>query len=188
MLRTALWVVVGLFPVSEIALAILKRADSRSARIEDRGSMRLVWVAVALGIACALAAQWVTSARLRLPGGVVRGLALACLVSGLVIRWASIVTLGRHFTVDVAIQQDHVLVQHGLYRLVRHPSYSGLLLAFLGMGLVYGNWLSLIAVMAPVTLAVMNRIAKEEQALHVALGPPYAAYCARTKRLFPGLI
>jgi protein-S-isoprenylcysteine O-methyltransferase Ste14 len=187
-LRTVLWVVVGLFPVSEIALAIFKRADSRSAQSEDRGSMRLLWLAIAFGVSCAIASQWVPSARLRLPSGLVRVLALVFLLSGLAIRWTSIVTLGRLFTVDVAIQQDHALVQHGLYRLVRHPSYSGLLLAFLGLGLCYANWLSLLGLMVPITLAVINRIAKEERALLVALGTPYAAYCARTKRLFPGLV
>jgi protein-S-isoprenylcysteine O-methyltransferase len=188
MLGTVLLIVVGLFPISEIALAIFKRADSRSSQSEDRGSMRILWLAVALGVSCAMASQWVPSARLRLPGGLVRFLALAFLLSGLTIRWTSIVTLGRFFTVDVAIRQHHALVQHGLYRLVRHPSYSGLLLAFFGLGLFYANWLSLLGIMAPITLAVINRIVKEERALLVALGPPYAAYCERTKRLFPGLV
>ena len=94
--------------------------------------MRLLWLAIAFGITCAIASQWIPSARLRLPSSLVRVLALAFLLSGLTIRWSSIVTLGRLFTVDVAIRQDHALVQHGLYRLVRHPSYSGLLLAFFG--------------------------------------------------------
>jgi protein-S-isoprenylcysteine O-methyltransferase Ste14 len=187
-LRTVSWVVVSLFPISEIALAILKRADLRSAQSEDRGSMRLIWLAVAFGLTCAIASQWVPAARLRLPGGMVRILSLTFLLTGLTVRWISIVTLGRLFTVNVAIRQDHALVQHGLYRLVRHPSYSGLLLAFVGLGLFFANWLSLLSLMAPITLAVINRIAQEERALLVALGPPYAAYCARTKRLFPGLV
>jgi protein-S-isoprenylcysteine O-methyltransferase Ste14 len=188
MLITILWVVVGFFPISEIALAIFKRSDSRSVQNEDRGSLRLLWLAIALGISCAIASQWVPSTGIQLPIGIIRAFAFAFLLSGLTIRWASILTLGRLFTVDVAIRQDHALVQHGLYRLVRHPSYSGLLLAFFGLGLVYANWLSLLGLMVPITLAVFNRIAKEERALLLALGPPYAAYCARTKRLFPGLV
>ena len=132
--------------------------------------------------------QGVDSARLRLPSSLVRVLALVFLLSGFTIRWISIVTLGRLFTVDVAIRQDHTLVQHGLYRLVRHPSYTGLLLALFGLGLFYANWLSPLSLMAPSTLAVVNRIAKEERVLLVALGPPYVAYCARTRRLFPGLV
>jgi protein-S-isoprenylcysteine O-methyltransferase Ste14 len=188
MLRTILWTVVCLFPASEIALALLKRADPASAQNEDRGSMRIVWLAVALGIACAVAARSIPWTWVRLPPGVAGALALAFLLAGLAIRWAAIATLGRHFTVDVAIQQDHTLVQHGLYRLVRHPSYSGLLLAFFGLGLSFASWLSLLALMLPITLAIINRIAKEERALLAALGPAYALYCARTKRLFPGLV
>jgi protein-S-isoprenylcysteine O-methyltransferase Ste14 len=188
MLRTTLWVIACAFPISEIALAILKRGDSRSTRNEDRGSMRLLWFAIVLGLAGAVACQWVPSARVRLPGIWIGLLALACLLSGLAIRWAAIVTLGRQFTVDVSIRQDHALVQHGLYRLVRHPSYSGLLLAMFGVGLLYTNWLSLVSLMVPITLAVAARIAKEERALLAALGAPYAAYCARVKRLVPGLV
>lgn len=187
MLGTVLWIVIGFFPVSEIALLILKRADLHSAQSEDRGSTRLLWLAIVLGVTSAIASQWVSSTRLPLPSSLVRALALAFLLFGLTIRWASIMTLGRLFTVDVAIQQNHALIQHGLYRHVRHPSYSGLLLAFLGLGLFFANWLSLLVLMVPITLAVINRITKEERALLVALGPSYAAYCARTKRLFPGL-
>jgi protein-S-isoprenylcysteine O-methyltransferase Ste14 len=188
MLVPILWIVVGLFPVSEVALAIFMRADARSAQSEDRGSLRFLWLAIALGLACAIASEWIPSARIQLPSGMVAVVALAFLLSGLTIRWAAILTLGRLFTVDVAIRQDHALVQHGLYGLVRHPSYSGLLLAFFGLGLVYTNWLSLLGLMVPITLAVINRISKEERALLLALGPPYAAYCARTKRLFPGMV
>ncbi len=188
MLSTALWIVVVLFPVSEITLAIVKRADAKSAHTEDRGSLRVLWLAIAFGVTLAVVSQWVVFARLPFHGGLFRLAALILLLGGLVIRWVSIVTLGRLFTVDVAIQQGHALVERGLYRFVRHPSYSGLLLAFLGLGLVFRNWLSLVVLMVPITLAVINRIAKEERALLQALGPPYAAYCARTKRLIPGVL
>ncbi len=98
------------------------------------------------------------------------------------------VTLGRHFTVDVAIRRDHKLLERGLYRFVRHPSYSKLLLAFLGLGVAYASRLSLAFLMAPIAWAVIRRIAREEQVLHAARDPAYAAYCARIKKLVPGLI
>ena len=188
MLTMALWIVVGLFPLSEIALGAFKRADPRVARREDRGTMRRLWSAIALGVVVAIGCQWVPSARLGLPTEVTQLLALALLVFGLTVRWVAIVTLGRYFTVDVAIRSDHALMEQGLYRVVRHPSYSGLLVAFLGLGLFFGNWFSLVGLMTPVTWAVINRIATEERALLAALGPPYADYCARTKRLIPGVV
>ncbi|HEY3384222.1 MAG TPA: isoprenylcysteine carboxylmethyltransferase family protein [Vicinamibacterales bacterium] len=187
MFNTVLWLVVAAFPTSEIVLALFKRSDSRSAQPEDRGSMRLLWLAITLGVAAAIAVAPMRAFRLPFPGDIVRALGVAVLAGGLVLRWVSIVTLGRLFTVDVAIQQNHSLVERGPYRFVRHPSYSGLLVAFLGLGLFYVNWLSLLVLMVPVTLAVINRIAREEQALVAALGPAYSAYCSRTKRLFPSL-
>jgi protein-S-isoprenylcysteine O-methyltransferase Ste14 len=179
---------VWLFPVSEIALALLRRADARHSRRDDRGSMLIIWAAVGLGLACAMACRSISAAGIRLPGVLVRTLAMGILVAGMAIRWAAIITLGRHFTVDVAVRPDHALVQHGLYNSVRHPSYSGLLLAFLGLGLLFGNWLSLASLVLPTTCAVWNRIGVEERALRAALGSEYAGYCARTKRLVPGVI
>jgi protein-S-isoprenylcysteine O-methyltransferase Ste14 len=188
MIRSVLWVVVALFPVSEVALAFVKRSGGRGVQSEDRGSMRLLWLSIALGIGLAVAAQWIPSARLPGPPHVIRLVALGLLLGGLALRWAAILTLGRLFTVDVAIHSDHVVVQAGLYRLVRHPSYTGLLVAFLGLGVFYANWLSILGLLLPITLAVLNRVAKEEHALLTSLGSEYADYCARNKRFIPGLL
>jgi len=117
-----------------------------------------------------------------------RLLALVLMVGGLSIRWAAILTLGRFFTVNVATQHQQHVIQTGLYRFVRHPSYAGLLLCFVGLGVYLASWLSLVVLLIPITAAVANRIVKEEAVLLAALGTPYAEYCARTKRLIPGLL
>jgi protein-S-isoprenylcysteine O-methyltransferase Ste14 len=187
-LSAALTVVIIFFPISEIVLAVVKRATPAIAQVEDRGSMRLLWVSVAFGVGSAIAAR---SLRLgSLPGslGLLRLLALVLMIGGLSIRWWAIRKLGRFFTVDVAIQPHQPVIQSGIYRFIRHPSYAGLLLTFVGLGVFFGNWPSLVLLMVPTTAAVVNRIAKEEAALLVALGAPYAAYCARSKRLIPGLL
>src|SRR5678816_401876 len=138
MIERILWVVIVLFPVSEIAIAFLKRSPRRSAQSEDQGSMRLLWLSIGLGVALAIAVQSVPSTRFRATGSIVGPLALILLVGGLALRWAAILTLGTLFTVDVAIHSDHVVVEKGLYRYMRHPSYTGLLLAFLGLGVFLG--------------------------------------------------
>lgn len=186
-LSAVLFIVVLFLPVSEILLAVFKRARAGAAQIEDRGSMRLLWCVIAVSVGAAIACEWVPSARLALPSWLYYALALGLILTGLSIRWISILTLGRFFTVNVAIHADQRVVETGVYRHVRHPSYAGLLLAFLGLGISFANWLSLLVLLGPVTLAVVNRIRKEEQALLHALGPAYAAYSARTKRLVPGL-
>jgi protein-S-isoprenylcysteine O-methyltransferase Ste14 len=183
-----LLIVVILFPISEVTLAVLKRAKSATAQVEDRGSMMLLWMVISAAIMVAIGFRWVKAAQFTMSARLDDFLALVFMVSGLLIRWWSILTLGRLFTVNVAIQRDHAVVQKGLYKYVRHPSYAGLLLAFLGLGVSFRSWLSLTALMVPITLAVANRIAKEEDLLRTALGASYGDYCARTKRLIPWLI
>jgi protein-S-isoprenylcysteine O-methyltransferase len=98
-----------------------------------------------------------------------------------------IITLGRYFTTNVATHQQQPVVRIGPYRLVRHPSYSGALIAFFGVGLFMSDWLSIVVLLLPITLAIFNRIRVEERALLAALGAPYADYCAHVKRLIPGI-
>ncbi len=188
LLAAALLVVIVFFPIAEIALAMRKRATAATAQLQDQGSMRLLWVAIALGVGSAVATQSLRLAPLPGSVGMLRLLALVLMVGGLSIRWAAILTLGQFFTVDVAIQPQQQVIQTGLYRVVRHPSYTGLLLSFVGLGVYFSSWFSLVVLLIPITAAVANRIVKEEAVLLAALGTPYAEYCARTKRLIPGLL
>ena len=89
------------------------------------------------------------------------------------------------FAVDVAIATDHHVVDTGPYRLVRHPSYAGAILAFAGYGICLGNWVSLLAVTFPVVRAFLLRIGVEERALRAALGDSYREYASRTRKLVP---
>jgi protein-S-isoprenylcysteine O-methyltransferase len=187
MLDKVLLVVVALFPVSEIALTVVKRANRRAAALDDRGSMRLLWMVIGASVCAAVGFTWIPAAAIHAPSRVLHLLALGVLLLGMTIRWLSILTLGRFFTVDVSVQHDHELVETGFYRHVRHPSYSGLLLAFVGLGVFFGNWLSLGVLALPITLAVLRRIRIEERALREALGAPYEEYSSRTKRLIPGV-
>ena len=118
---------------------------------------------------------------------VCRLIALVIFVLGLALRWWAIVTLGRFFTVDVQIAQDHQLVERGPFRLMRHPSYTGVLLAFIGFALSLANWASLLVILVPITFAFMRRMKVEEDALSNALGESYLSYMRRTKRLLPGI-
>jgi protein-S-isoprenylcysteine O-methyltransferase Ste14 len=178
---------VALFPLSEIVLAIFRRASRTGAVAQDRGFVGALWVVLCLAVAGALLVRRLPSGRIALPAAALAGVALGLLVVGLAIRWTAIVTLGRFFTVDVAIARDHRLVQRGLYRHVRHPSYTGLLVAFLGTALAFGSWWSVLVVMVPATAAFCARIAVEERALRGALGEEYEEYCERTWRLLPGI-
>jgi protein-S-isoprenylcysteine O-methyltransferase Ste14 len=99
----------------------------------------------------------------------------------------SIRTLGRFFRYEVVVQEGHRVVDTGPYRLVRHPSYTGSLLAFLGIGIALDNWLSVAAALGLPLLGFLRRIAVEEAALTSELGDAYRSYKERTRRLVPGI-
>ncbi len=114
-------------------------------------------------------------------------LLLGLLLLGLLLRWWSIIHLGRFFTVDVVIAADHRVVDSGPYRLIRHPSYTGALLIIAGVALCFGNFVSALVLSIPNVALLMQRVRIEETALSQGLGEPYRAYISRTKRLIPGV-
>jgi protein-S-isoprenylcysteine O-methyltransferase len=97
------------------------------------------------------------------------------------------VHLGRFFSVDVAIASDHKIVETGPYRVVRHPSYTGLLLQCAGLGVVLGTAFSLFVITVPTFLVLCHRVRLEERVLLANFGNVYAAYARHTKRLLPGI-
>jgi protein-S-isoprenylcysteine O-methyltransferase Ste14 len=106
---------------------------------------------------------------------------------GFAIRWMAVITLGKSFSANVAIRESQSVRRTGLYRFVRHPSYLGMLLIFLAIGLHSRNWASLAVALIPTTLALFYRIQVEEAALLEAFGDEYAACRRVTKRLLPGV-
>jgi protein-S-isoprenylcysteine O-methyltransferase Ste14 len=107
------------------------------------------------------------------------------LAIGLAIRWTAIVSLGRSFSANVAIQPSQTIYRGGLYRWARHPSYLGMLIIFLAIGIHSRNWIGLLVVLIPTTLALLYRIHIEEIALNHAFGDAYASYSKTTRRLLP---
>jgi protein-S-isoprenylcysteine O-methyltransferase Ste14 len=131
-----------------------------------------------------LAPRIVPAAVIR-PGAVAFAAGMAILVAGLVLRGWSFKTLGEYFTFTVMVSTDQPVVANGPYRLLRHPSYTGILLACIGAGLTSANWAGL-ATMALLPLSVILwRIHIEENALMTTLGDRYRAYASQHQRLVP---
>ncbi|GAA3911641.1 methyltransferase family protein [Luteimonas lutimaris] len=164
---------------------LLRLRSGDAGRRRDGGTLRVLVVVIFASIALATGFDGLDVARFARPlQAPLWWLGIALMVAGMPLRWWSIHVLARHFTVDVAIRPDHELIRSGPYRLLRHPSYTGLLMTFAGFALCLGNWLSL-AAMAPVVLALMWRIQVEERALSAAFPDGYPAYARTTKRLLP---
>jgi protein-S-isoprenylcysteine O-methyltransferase Ste14 len=119
-------------------------------------------------------------------GDVVRYLGVAIYVVGIVLRLAPVFVLGRRFSGLVAIQEGHELVTGGLYRVIRHPSYLGLILGLFGWALVFRSAIGLLVscLLIPLLVARMN---SEEALLESEFGQQYADYRRRTWRLLPFL-
>jgi protein-S-isoprenylcysteine O-methyltransferase Ste14 len=124
-----------------------------------------------------------------LPGGVwwpaIAGIALMAV--GFAIRTWSVASLGRFFRLTVVIQDGHRVVNNGPYRYVRHPAYLGLIVIYVGLGLVASDWISLGIMVVAMTIALSVRISSEERVLVRALGGEYALYMRHTARLVPGV-
>lgn len=170
---------------SEFLLSITRRSRSKTGISQDRSTLRTLWIVIMVCVFAAIYAQakWRFAALSHRE--LLDFLAVVFFAVGIVVRWWSIIVLGRFFTVDVTIEKDHEVVQSGPYRLVRHPSYTGVLLAFVGWGLALHNWLALLLLLLPIFAAFMHRMNVEEVALSHALGERYRAYMQRTKRLLP---
>ncbi len=103
---------------------------------------------------------------------------------GLIIYLAARMTLGRLFSKTLVIAEGHELITHGIYKHVRHPSYTGSILFFLGLPLLFNSVLGFIIVL-PMIILVLIRIPIEESMLLREFGEEYGEYMKRTKKLIP---
>jgi protein-S-isoprenylcysteine O-methyltransferase len=163
----------------------LTRRPLPNAQGKDRGTFQLIWIAITVAIVLGIHAG-IAVPGARLPAAeALYPMGLAVFVLGVIVRLWSIWTLGKFFTVQVAIASDHKLVENGPYRLLRHPSYTGSLLMFIGYLVCFGNALTMAIVLIAVLAVFIRRILVEEAALAEAFGETWRAYCKRTWRLVP---
>jgi len=113
------------------------------------------------------------------------GLALLVLGLGFSI-WARM-TLGRNWSASVTVKHDHQLICTGPYAWVRHPIYSGVLLAFIGTAVVRGDWCGVLAVLI-VLVTFWRKLRLEERWMIETFGDDYRRYRQRTAALIPLLL
>ncbi len=150
----------------------------------DRRSMLVLRLSTLLGLVLAVVVGRLVP-QAELAGSAAVWLALPLIWVGVALRWRSRAALGEYFTYTVQTSPDQVVVDSGPYRWVRHPAYTGMVLALLGVAVVIGNWLSLLVFLPVVLVGVGYRIRVEEAALLRDPGQPYADYAAGRARLVP---
>jgi protein-S-isoprenylcysteine O-methyltransferase len=170
-----LWMCVDSAFVFRNATGAAENRDRFSLKVIMIGSLATLWISIGLAFSTI---GTIHSAALQVAG-------LVVMAVGILVRSIAIAQLGRFHTPNVAVRTDHQLKTTGLYGLVRHPSYLGALIAYLGLGLALGNWLSLLVITGVVPCLYLYRIHEEDAAMLVAFGDAYRAYCTRTKLLVP---
>jgi protein-S-isoprenylcysteine O-methyltransferase Ste14 len=175
------------FAVEIYVLFTMRLRNRGGEKSPDRGSLIVLWIVIFSSITAANMIAAVYASTAIYGAGWMRNAALVVLAIGLFIRVSAIYTLGRSFTANVSIHATQTLHEAGLFRFMRHPSYTGMVLIFLALGLRMQNWLSLVVIVVPPVAALLYRIHVEEAALTGAFGEQYVDYSQRTKRLIPGV-
>jgi protein-S-isoprenylcysteine O-methyltransferase Ste14 len=112
---------------------------------------------------------------------------LSISIIGAIIACTSRFMLGKNWSLSVQKKEDHQLVQNGIYKIVRHPIYTGLLLLFIGNAIIVGDYRAIIAVII-VFVSFWLKLKKEEKLLTETFGNQYTEYKKRTKALIPYLL
>lgn len=173
---------------AEVILQLRQYFRGDSAKTIEWNSLAFVTVtAVGAGFLAGVAGRFTHA--LDLP---IRG--LGWYITVLVIVWVgvglrlwSIIVLGKYFRCVVHIQEGHRVVRHGPYRVLRHPSYAGMLLALFGLSLTFANLASMVVYNLFLFVGVRYRIHVEERVLSTGLGEEYVDYMRETNRLIPGV-
>jgi protein-S-isoprenylcysteine O-methyltransferase len=163
-----------------------KEAKSLECGPFDRGSTRLLGGAFLATIVTLLLAPVLNAFQIGAMGAAVVGwLGIGLMLSGMALRFWATQVLGRFYTRTLRIAADQPVIDHGPYKILRHPGYSGVLVMWAGAGLATLNWAAAAAVIVGMCGAYCYRIRCEEEMLRSALGQPYETYRARTWRLVP---
>ncbi|MGU3374542.1 methyltransferase family protein [Chryseobacterium sp. M5A1_1a] len=170
--------------LSEFLYKNILKSNKEDKKDQDKSTLNILWLAIPFSIGAAIAISKLTTLPIILENWILY-VGEAFILIGIIFRFIIIRSLGKYFTVDVTIRQDHKIKKEGFYRYLRHPSYAFSLLTSLGLGLYLNNWLSLIFAFVPPFLAFAYRIKIEEQALVEQFGEEYIEYRKKTKKLIP---
>jgi protein-S-isoprenylcysteine O-methyltransferase Ste14 len=179
----ALWAGFGILWI--LAAVTTKRA----VQVQSTGSRLLQAVVVFIGLMLIFnfdgwfVTGWLTT-RLTPESAAVVLAGVVLTVAGLLFSvWARFV-LGRNWSGTVTIKQNHELIQRGPYQIVRHPIYTGILMALLGTAFIYGITRCFVGIPI-VALGFWLKLQIEEQFMLQQFGAQYADYRQQVRALIP---
>jgi protein-S-isoprenylcysteine O-methyltransferase Ste14 len=168
-------------------VTIFSRVNLSSGEREDRDNRWVIAALVIIGLLQAYLPAYTDRKEFwTLDGDSLRWLGVVLFIAGGVLRIWPVFVLGHRFSGLVAIQPGHTLVMSGMYGVIRHPSYLGLLVNSLGWAFAFRSGVGVLLMLLTIP-PIIARIRSEETLLHTQFGAEYDAYRARTSRLIPGL-
>jgi protein-S-isoprenylcysteine O-methyltransferase Ste14 len=171
-----------------LTIAAFFAGGNLSPGIREARENRWVLVVVSfVGLLGAFVPAWTDRVGfLTIDGDAIRWAGVALVAAGGALRIAPVYVLGHRFSGLAAIQPNHTLVTGGLYGMIRHPSYLGLLIMALGWALAFRSIIGILLALSYI-LPIHARMNAEEALLQSQFGEEYDAYRARTSRLIPGV-
>jgi protein-S-isoprenylcysteine O-methyltransferase Ste14 len=168
-------------------ITIFSRVNLSAGEREDRENRWVIGALVIIGLLEAYLPAYTDRKEFwTFDGDTLRWLGVVLFIAGGVLRIWPVFVLGHRFSGLVAIQPGHTLVTTGLYSVIRHPSYLGLLVNALGWAFAFRSGVGVLLTVITI-VPLVARIRSEETLLHTQFGAEYDAYRARTSRLIPEL-
>jgi protein-S-isoprenylcysteine O-methyltransferase Ste14 len=154
----------------------------------DRRTRNYNTIATVTSLTLGLVLNWVVLLRFGIQRtSVFLWIGIVVMLFGFVLRHWSIISLGKYFRTTTELENGQKVIDQGPYRYIRHPSYAGIIIFFIGYGLISENWISLGAAICLPIASLVYRIHVEEKVLAEGIGPEHVDYQQRTKKLIPSL-
>ena len=181
-----LWLLIGLsWVIAEIRLIRKTATEDDDVVDGENRSQRWLWLGVIVSVCLAMVFKALAWLPIQIDYMPRQWLALLLFSIGLSLRYWAVLKLGRFFSTHVLIQNKHQLITDGPYRWIRHPAYTGLLIAFAGAGLAMGDVFALLLLTVLPFFVFKARISLEEKKLIKQFGKQYLDYLNKTYKLLP---
>ncbi len=180
----AIIIIVYLYGLFEYYVNYKQKKKLKIVSMRDKGSLGFIVISITAGYLLSFSIAATKIGRIYY-WNILFVIGLFIIALGLIIRVISIRQLGQYFTYSVSKVENHILIEKGLYKFIRHPGYLGQLLIFTGISISLSNWLAVILMLLFTLVGYTNRIRVEEKFLIEQIGDKYSDYQKRTKKLIP---
>lgn len=178
---SALWII---WIISEILLTGFMRAKKSAAK-HDKSSLKILWLTISLSVSGGILLSKTPFILTDKHETLIYYAAIFLISCGLIIRWLAILKLRKSFTVNLSVSENQLLIRSGIYKYIRHPSYSGSLLSFLGLAVIFNNPLTGVIIFIPILISFLYRLKIEEALLKQVFGNEYTEYSKNSWKLVP---